>query len=147
MIRCGLPRDDRAARSLPSASQAGQPVQPRLSAGVIPVRNGRDGDCEVYWVRRAQSLRFMGGWHAFPGGRLSSSDGAAPVHGVVDGADAYALSGQPAAHTACAFRELFEEAGFLPSQANSPTRLNATALGTCYLPKNWTSPTGSSAAD
>ena len=64
----------------------------------------------------------MGGWHAFPGGRLSSSDVAAPVHGVVDGADAYALSGQPAAHTACAFRELFEEAGILAVTGELPDK-------------------------
>ena len=62
----------------------------------------------------------MGGWHAFPGGRLSEADGAVPAVGSLDGLDAYNRSGQPAPHTACALRELFEEAGILPVSGELP---------------------------
>jgi len=61
---------------------------------VIPYRSAPDGTCEIFWVRRSESLRFMGGWHAFPGGRLSETDGAVPATGSVDGMDAYDRSGQ-----------------------------------------------------
>ena len=84
-----------------------------MSAGVIPYRTGPSGDCEVFLVRRSDSLRFMGGWHAFPGGRLSQRDAAVPVRGAIDGEAAYRSSGKDAAHVACALRELFEEAGIL----------------------------------
>ena len=87
---------------------------------MIPYRTGPSGECEVFWVRRSDSLRFMGGWHAFPGGRLSSSDGAVPVRGALDGEEAYQSSGKDAAHVACALRELFEEAGILATVGCQP---------------------------
>lgn len=62
----------------------------------------------------------MGGWNAFPGGRLSNGDANVPVHGTVDGQDAYLSSGEQAAHPACALRELFEEAGILPAVGAVP---------------------------
>ena len=91
-----------------------------MSAGVIPYRTGPSGDCEVFLVRRSDSLRFMGGWHAFPGGRLSQRDAAVPVRGAIDGEDAYLSSGKDAAHVACALRELFEEAGILALVGRQP---------------------------
>ena len=106
------------ARRSPGAGTDGPPrigpAVPRLSAGVIPFRATPSGACEIFWVRRSKVLRFMGGWHAFPGGRLSGEDAAVPVRGAVDGHAAYLSSGRPAAHPACAVRELFEEAGILP---------------------------------
>ncbi len=62
----------------------------------------------------------MGGWHAFPGGRLSADDATVPVRGEVDGNNAYASSGEHAAHPACALRELFEEAGVLSAVGTLP---------------------------
>ncbi len=88
---------------------------------MIPYRSTPDGTCEIFWVRRSESLRFMGGWHAFPGGRLSETDGAVPATGSVDGMDAYDRSGRPAAHTACALRELFEETGILAVSGRLPS--------------------------
>lgn len=88
---------------------------------MIPYRSAPDGACEIFWVRRSESLRFMGGWHAFPGGRLSESDGAVPATGAVDGMDAYERSGRPAPHTACALRELFEETGILAVSGRLPS--------------------------
>ncbi len=55
---------------------------------------------EVLVVGRAPNLRFMGGFHAFPGGKVHSSDA---------GLASPSLSAQ---HVA-AFRELFEETGVL----------------------------------
>jgi glyoxylase-like metal-dependent hydrolase (beta-lactamase superfamily II)/8-oxo-dGTP pyrophosphatase MutT (NUDIX family) len=110
---------------------AGGPLPPvRPSAAVIPWRK-RGSDIEVYWIRRAETMPFMGGWHAFPGGGLSRSDAAVPVSG-----EPRKMEGLPPAagfpeslHSpdtdpspdllpgilACAVRELFEEVGLLPS--------------------------------
>jgi glyoxylase-like metal-dependent hydrolase (beta-lactamase superfamily II)/8-oxo-dGTP pyrophosphatase MutT (NUDIX family) len=63
----------------------------------------------------------MGGWHAFPGGRLSPEDGAVPVTGSLDGIDAYNVSGRSAPHPACALRELFEETGILAVLGTLPS--------------------------
>jgi glyoxylase-like metal-dependent hydrolase (beta-lactamase superfamily II)/8-oxo-dGTP pyrophosphatase MutT (NUDIX family) len=57
---------------------------------------------EVFLVRRSERLRFFGGFHAFPGGRVTAADRAAPA-----GADAWA------AQRTAAARELFEETGVL----------------------------------
>lgn len=113
------------------------PVRP--SAAVIPWRRSAGGDgIEVFWIRRAEALPFMGGWHAFPGGGLSRSDAAVPVRGEPSG-----LEGLPPAAgfpesliedpgpdlvpglLACALRELFEEIGILPTtSAPSPEALD-----------------------
>lgn len=96
------------------------PAEPRISAGVIPYRVLPDGSCEVFWVVRSKSLRFMGGWNAFPGGRLSDRDHAVPVRGRMDGERAFLASGTMAGQPACALRELFEEAGILPFAGPAP---------------------------
>ncbi len=106
---------------------------PRVSAAVVLWR-WREGagpdDVDVFWVKRAESLPFMGGWHAFPGGGLSRSDAQLPVSGEPQtGAEAPPAAGlpeslrdldEPSADllpglTACALRELFEETGILLS--------------------------------
>lgn len=56
------------------------------------------GSSEVFVVRRSEQLRFFGGFHAFPGGKVSSTD-------------AELLPESP--RKACAVRELFEETGVL----------------------------------
>ncbi len=104
------------------------PLQPpRVSASIVPWRVGSGGEVEVYWVRRAAELAFMGGWHAFPGGGLSRSDAALPVHGLPRGvAEGTTVALPPEALRlgdtdpdlvpgllACALRELFEEVGLL----------------------------------
>ncbi len=58
---------------------------PRISAAVVlwrRVEGGGPDDVEVYWVKRAEALAFMGGWHAFPGGGLAKPDAALPVSGA-----------------------------------------------------------------
>jgi glyoxylase-like metal-dependent hydrolase (beta-lactamase superfamily II)/8-oxo-dGTP pyrophosphatase MutT (NUDIX family) len=105
----------------------------RISAAVVLWRRcegcGPD-DVEVFWVKRAETLAFMGGWHAFPGGGLSRSDAELPVSGQPQlASDAQAASEQPESLrdldepspdllpglAACALRELFEETGILLS--------------------------------
>ncbi len=100
---------------------------PRVSASIVPWRVGDSGEVEVYWVRRAAELAFMGGWHAFPGGGLSRRDAALPVVGHPRGASEGATVALPPEAPqlgdsepdlvpgllACALRELFEEVGLL----------------------------------
>ncbi|HEV3455056.1 MAG TPA: MBL fold metallo-hydrolase [Thermoanaerobaculia bacterium] len=61
---------------LGTAAGAGKSGQPpaRPSAAVVPWRRAAAGGVEVYWVKRGETLPFMGGWHAFPGGGLARSD-------------------------------------------------------------------------
>ncbi|HEY6554874.1 MAG TPA: MBL fold metallo-hydrolase, partial [Vicinamibacteria bacterium] len=102
----------------------------RASAAVVLWR--RRGDrIEVFWVRRAEALPFMGGWHAFPGGGLSRSDAAVPVTGEPSGLGEFppaagfpeSLVDEPGPDiipglVACAIRELHEETGILLKDAS-----------------------------
>ncbi len=106
----------------------------RNSASVVPWRETAGGRVEVFWVRRAAALRFMGGWHAFPGGALDRADADVPIFAGDTGQD----DTIPAFHApdpsldpndsairqrlgddlapgilVCAVRELFEESGLL----------------------------------
>jgi len=103
---------------------------PRHSGAVVLWRRDAEGELEVYWVRRSPVLRFMGGWHAFPGGGLSRIDAETPVSGLPSGGDAPFDSAQvpgadeelPATITdglaVCTLRELFEETGILLGQGD-----------------------------
>ena len=110
-----------------AVDSAHEPAAPRDSGAVIPWRRRADGEIEVYWVRRAEALRFMGGWYSFPGGGVSRHDADISVRfdsGAASG------SGPPAAArlVACAARELFEEIGILT--VSSGSGLSAEQLGT-----------------
>ncbi len=102
---------------------------PRSSASVVLWRRDDGGEIEVFWVRRSESLAFMGGWYAFPGGTMTPGDLETPVDGWPQGVDeAPADAGMPESVTdgvgelgpivvpgllSCALRELFEESGLL----------------------------------
>ncbi len=92
------------------------PAKPRLAAVVVPYRRSGAG-VEVFWVKREKTLRFGGGFYAFPGGKVDPADGAVPVRGA---------SGEEATMRVTAARELFEETGLLMTEgaeALGPERL------------------------
>ncbi len=82
------------------------PKPAALAATVVLHR--RNPALEVYWVQRADALQFLGGFHAFPGGRVNRADRAVPVAGLP--ADAGEDLG---AMIVGAAREVFEETGVL----------------------------------
>lgn len=82
---------------------------PRLAAAVVIFRRTPAGP-QVYWVRRSESVPFMGGFHAFPGGAVDKSDADVPVNG--------GPAGEPKSALAAAIRECFEETGVLFSKGS-----------------------------
>ena len=60
---------------------------------------------KVVWARRNPKLKFLGGFHAFPGGKADADDHAIGVAGSRDPEIAGMLT--------CAVREVFEEVGVL----------------------------------
>ena len=73
---------------------------PTVAASVVLARS--PGSCELFVVRRAENLRFLGGFTAFPGGKVA----------VEDAALAESIPGANVRQVA-AIRELFEETGVL----------------------------------
>ena len=65
----------------------------------------RRPELELYWIQRSDSLSYLGGFHAFPGGRISKRDREVAVRGLEPGPQAALI--------ACAAREVFEETGVL----------------------------------
>ncbi len=97
------------------------PVAPKPAASVLLVRPGERAPVEVYMIRRQKSMRFLGGFYAFPGGRVDPDDGAPEIlrrcRGVTD-VQAERLVPRAGALPALAFwvaaaRELLEETGVL----------------------------------
>lgn len=96
-----------------------EPVVPRVSVSVIPLRDGSDG-LEVFVQHRATTMDFAAGAVVFPGGRVDEVDQATPV--PVGEADVLAWARTPVARAedparelgvllAAAVRELAEETG------------------------------------
>ncbi|MBI3736160.1 NUDIX domain-containing protein, partial [Candidatus Sumerlaeota bacterium] len=85
-------------------------VEPKKSAAAIIVSGEKDP--RVLMVRRNDKLRFMGGHHAFPGGRIDADEGTAHVVGAPDPDDAAAI------HALA--REIFEETGLLIARGTLP---------------------------
>jgi 8-oxo-dGTP pyrophosphatase MutT (NUDIX family) len=99
------------------------PAEPRPAASVVLVRSAPPGAAEpleVWMVRRQKSMKFLGGYYAFPGGRVDPADGTpealARCHGLTP-AEADQLLPEdsvPAlAYWVAAARELLEESGLL----------------------------------
>src|SRR5439155_1554659 len=62
---------------LPSSVTA--PVEPKPAASVVLVRPSPAGapePIEVYMIRRQRSMKFLGGYYAFPGGKVDPADGS-----------------------------------------------------------------------
>ncbi len=96
-------------------------VEPRPAASVVLVKPGSAEPVEVYMIRRHEGMRFLGGYYAFPGGRVSGADAApetlARVRGLTAETAAERLQNQEGlpslAFWVAAIRELFEETGVL----------------------------------
>jgi len=88
---------------------AAPPVSPLPAAVAVLWRMGERG-LEVCWLLRAKALRFAGGFHAFPGGKVDPCDARVPVEGAQDTA---------ATLRAAAARELYEEVGILAARGGS----------------------------
>lgn len=82
------------------------PVTPKDAAAMILLRD--PDDPKVFWVKRARTLRFMGNFHAFPGGQRDAGDAEVPIENVPPSDDAFT-----AVMRVAAIRELFEETGVL----------------------------------
>lgn len=95
---------------------------PKDAAAVILLRPETDPrEPEVFLVRRSEKLAFLGGFSAFPGGQLDSSDAEVSVSNTTDVETAAAIS--------CAARELFEELGVLVARgAESLTKGQRASL-------------------
>jgi 8-oxo-dGTP pyrophosphatase MutT (NUDIX family) len=99
------------------------PVEPRPAASVLLIRPGGGAPAiEVFMIRRARNMRFLGGYYAFPGGKVDladrSHDALARTRGLSPEAATRAIGDSedevPAlAYWLTAIREVFEETGML----------------------------------
>jgi len=99
------------------------PVEPKPAASVLVVRGappGAAGPLEVYMIRRQQAMKFLGGYYAFPGGKVDDADAAPDVlaraHGLARDEAERLLPGEgrpSIAYWITAARELLEETGLL----------------------------------
>jgi 8-oxo-dGTP pyrophosphatase MutT (NUDIX family) len=103
-----------AARAREFRESGGTPVEPKLAATVVLLRPGP----EVYLIRRAATMAFAAGMHAFPGGTVDPRDAAvlSGWAGPTPAEWARRLNlDEPAARAvvSAAVREVFEESGVL----------------------------------
>ena len=110
--------------SIPPTNGPNTPVEPKPAASVVLVREAPAGSpepLEVYMIRRNRGMKFLGGYYAFPGGKVDPADGSPAVLARCRGiqsAEAEATfpghAGGPAlAFWVTAVRELLEESGVL----------------------------------
>jgi 8-oxo-dGTP pyrophosphatase MutT (NUDIX family) len=114
------------------------PAEPKPAASVLLVRDAPASTrepLEVYMIRRNRGMKFLGGYYAFPGGKVDPVDGSpaalARCRGV-SAAEAEALfqrlDGPPAlAFWVTAVRELLEESGILLACDESGHALDLSA--------------------
>lgn len=100
------------------------PVEPKPAASILLVREAGPGapePLEVYMIRRNRGMKFLGGYYAFPGGKVDAADGSpaslARCRGVGT-TEAESILQDPEGAPALAFwvtavRELLEESGIL----------------------------------
>jgi 8-oxo-dGTP pyrophosphatase MutT (NUDIX family) len=118
------------------ATLAVVPVEPRPAASVLLIRPGRAAPIEVFLIRRARDMRFLGGYYAFPGGKVDladrSHDALARTRGLSPGSASDAI-GDPAdevpalAYWLAAVREVFEETGMLLARDDADRPVAAAA--------------------
>jgi len=104
-----------------AANTAGAtPAVPRPAASVLLVRNrGSSAGVEVYMIRRNRGMKFLGGYYAFPGGKVDPADSEPGALACVQGltvdeaARCFTDGVAPIAYWMTAVRELLEETGVL----------------------------------
>ena len=120
------------------------PVEPRPAASVVIVRDAAPAasePLEVWMIRRKKTMKFLGGYYAFPGGRVDPVDGASEALASARGLDVAAAADlfpdqetTPAlAFWIAAVRELLEESGVLLACDAAGTPIDArrpATLGT-----------------
>jgi 8-oxo-dGTP pyrophosphatase MutT (NUDIX family) len=82
---------------------------------------GASEPIEVYMIRRKKAMKFLGGFYAFPGGKVDTDDASAAALGACHGLDIAGAarcfpghdSPAPLAFWVAAVRELLEESGVL----------------------------------
>lgn len=85
-------------------------VEPiKAAAGIILTR---EREPRVLLARRSKTLRFMGGFHVFPGGRVDDDEPIHRIRGAGDPLEAAAI------HAVA--REIFEETGLLFAKGRTP---------------------------
>jgi glyoxylase-like metal-dependent hydrolase (beta-lactamase superfamily II)/8-oxo-dGTP pyrophosphatase MutT (NUDIX family) len=89
------------------------PLRPAASLILVT----RKPDLRLLWVHRSEANPFLGGFHSFPGGRMSREDGPA------EGQEALEL-----AMLRCAVRETFEETGIFVGMQGAIPPLEAQRL-------------------
>jgi endoribonuclease LACTB2 len=93
------------------------PVEPRAAAACILVRGAGGEAPELLLARRNSALRFMGGHHVFPGGRIHEAESISCVSNAVNDDHARAIL--------AVAREVFEETGLLCVRGALPKREEA----------------------
>jgi len=92
----------------------------KAAAAVILLRHQTDPNHpEVFWVKRSTKLAFLGGYHAFPGGKREAIDDGVQVRDSRDQEQAAMIS--------CAARETFEETGVLLARGSKPLTIGQRA--------------------
>ena len=93
---------------------------PQDAAAVILLRHSTDPNKPVvFWVKRSTKLAFLGGYHAFPGGKRESIDDDVRVNHSGDQEQAAMIS--------CAAREIFEETGVLLARGSETLTIGQRA--------------------
>lgn len=123
---------------------ASTPVEPKPAASVLLVRASPPGalePLEVYMIRRQRKMKFLGGFYAFPGGKVDEDDaGAASLahcYGVTTAEAETIFAGGPLppasppalAYWMTAVRELLEETGLLLAVAAGGQPIDARRPG------------------
>jgi endoribonuclease LACTB2 len=112
-----------AARAMGALNPGNSPVAPKLAAAAIVYSDDPEG--RVLLIRRSDTMRFMAGHHAFPGGRVDATEGCACVCNCANPDEAVALH--------AVVREVFEETGLLLSRGPLPPREERRTLRRALL--------------